>query len=47
MGVDEAGSGGAAVQVDDACALGSALADFVVAADGDDFPGMNGNSLRD
>src|SRR5579859_7417363 len=38
MGVNQAGSGGAAVQINDAGGFGSALADLFVAADRDDFP---------
>ena len=41
VGVDEAGSGGAAVEIDDLGIFGSELTDLVVAADGDDFSVVN------
>src|SRR5262249_4632800 len=45
MGVDEAGSGGAAVEIDDAGVLRGELADLLVGADGDDLAVVNGDCL--
>ena len=47
MGVDESGSGGAALEVDDASVFGSEVADFFVRANGDYFAAADCDGLSD
>ena len=47
MRVNQAGSSGASVEIDDAGVFSGVLADFVIGADSDNFAVLNGEGLRD
>src|SRR5215467_8699963 len=47
MRVNQTGSGGASVEIDDVGVLSGMLADFVIGTDRDNFAVLNGEGLRD